>query len=138
MEVLIMVLKYHLKKIKLMYCKIYVNYNKTEDSLFKELSDSFGLIKENNYLYYNDIEIYIDYNEEYNFEKSLNFPDGFLHFKYTIDINSVTENITIINVITQLLNFFWSNQYAAIASCDFEDKLPFLGGYNNKNTPWTN
>lgn len=39
-------------------------------------------------------------------------------------------------LVTEVLNYFWSHQEAAIAECSFEEALPFSGGREKSDQPW--
>jgi hypothetical protein len=66
------------------------------------------------------------------------FPDGFLYFKYKLDINFYDEvGISYcIQLIKTILEFFWRNDIPAVATADYEDQLPFRGGYKSIKIPW--
>lgn len=35
-----------------------------------------------------------------------------------------------------ILEILWNSGIPAITSCDFEEKLPKIGGYKNLDIPW--
>ncbi len=107
-------------------CIIYINTVLSKEKILKDLEDNFS----------NDlktIEIFIDENEDFENGDFKSFPDGFLYFKYYIEIES--DN-SIEQFISTLLNYLWQKDISAVASCDFEKTLLENGGYNSKSIPW--
>lgn len=83
-------------------------------------------------------EISIHKNDEFDPSKQIHFPDGFLFFKFLIDIEF--EPTVVLKdrafEISKLLHWFWSSKMPAVASCDFEDLLTNNGGYKSTTIPW--
>ncbi len=77
-------------------------------------------------------------NLDFDFGKATDFPDGFLNFKFRIEITFLkdVEILDCIQFVSSVLLFFWNKNIPAVASCDYEFHLPELGGYNSKNIPW--
>lgn len=121
------------------YCKLYIQTTNNIDWLMNFIEINMNLKKESPYSLYNDIiNIDIEENEEYSQIECKEFPDGFLFFKFYLDINiqQNTDFKDYICLITKLLSILWNNNVSSVASCDFEDQLLNNGGYNNKNVPW--
>lgn len=77
-------------------------------------------------------------NDDYDKERALEFPDGFLFFPYLIEID-VADSASIDQYtqdLSTLLKRLWQNNMAAIAASDLEEVLPEKGGYKNKNLPF--
>jgi hypothetical protein len=91
------------------------------------------LIKSLDFENKNSFEIDIVKNSDFNESESKKFPDGFLSFPFLIEyyFDGEVETADISNA-TVILERFWKNNISAIASCDFEDKLPENGGYKSK------
>ena len=68
-------------------------------------------------------------NDDYEAARAREFPDGFLHFRFRIEVDSraVTE---------RLLPLLWERGLPAVAACDYEDELPEKGGYKSRAIPW--
>jgi hypothetical protein len=66
------------------------------------------------------------------------FPDGFLYFRYRVEVYAETNNADseIKQVVERILNHLWSMGYPAVAVCDFEEELPHKGGYKSRLVPW--
>ena len=123
-----------------MFCRIYIKgKNVNEIDLLISISNVLkGKLVKNQYIEKTGYSIEIRTNDEFDFYKAQNFPDGFLFFPYSIEID-IIEDIKmedVVNEISKILNFFWQNSFTAIASCDFENLLPEKGGYKSKKIPW--
>lgn len=123
-----------------MFCRIYLSGKRTSS---KELLISIGkllqaeLIDER-YLEKNGCSIEIRLNDEFDEIKQKEYPDGFLYFPYSAELD-FQDNIPISYASEEvgiILQYLWENGYTAIASCEFEDQLPEKGGYNSKTLPW--
>lgn len=80
-------------------------------------------------------------NTEYDNIRACMFPNGFMFFRYRIEIYvprliEETHYEDRLNVIKRMLAIFWKHNYAAVAVCDFEKVLPHRGGYNQLELPW--
>lgn len=83
-------------------------------------------------------ELEIHKNDEFDYKKSQEFPDGFLYFinflEYFKDEDKyLEEDIYNSRLILETL---WENNIPSVAACDFEEELPEQGGYKSKNIPW--
>lgn len=77
-------------------------------------------------------EIIIFNNSDFDKDKINQGNDGFLYYKYYLEIEP-TENggeANYVLEISNLLTKLWDADFKAIASCDFENLLPRKGGYN--------
>ena len=84
-------------------------------------------------------EIDLMRNKEADFEAAMTFPDGFLYFNYYADIffkEDLEDGQVVIDMLKDLLEWLWGNDYAAVASCDYENLLPENGGYKSEKIPW--
>jgi hypothetical protein len=77
-------------------------------------------------------------NGEFNEEKAMNFPDGFLYFPFFIEYYKENSEIMDEDVTNSkmILEHLWQNKIPVVTCCDFENSLPEKGGYQSKNTPW--
>jgi hypothetical protein len=66
------------------------------------------------------------------------FPDGFLHFQYVLEFYRHPElkHEEEVEYVARLLDRLWSHMLPAVASCDYENELPFQGGYKESSLPW--
>ena len=123
-----------------MFCRIYVaKDNLGKHNLLNSLSDFLHMeLIDNSYIEKPYCSIEVRKNDDFDEVKLKKFPDGFLYFPFCIEID-IDENINvnvIANDVSSILTFLWTNNYAAVASCDFENLLPENGGYKSRNIPW--
>ena len=83
-----------------------------------------------------ELSVYV--NDEFDTNGQVNFPDGFLYFKFIIDVgfNPNSEISKCADEISKILRWLWGIGMPSVASCDYEDLLPENGGYNSKVIPW--
>lgn len=76
-------------------------------------------------------------NEDYDSKRRLLFPDGFIYFRYVIDLYMPDEPLNArADLVTRLLEYLWDSGFAAVAACSFEALLPEHGGYKSDRVPW--
>ncbi|XKM13718.1 hypothetical protein RCS94_00665 [Orbaceae bacterium ac157xtp] len=115
------------------YCKMFVNAPITKGELAHKISSFLGISFDKFLSAENDIfTIDIQCNKEFNETNGQKFPDGFLFYPYFVETDIVDEKkeLQYKTLIKCLMDFFWAEQYQVVASCDFEEELPFKGGYN--------
>ena len=119
-------------------CSIYAASNLSENELVFRLADGLvGICSNLSIIEMPGYEISINRNDEFNEEKQKVFPDGFLFFRFIIDLDFVeNNNINPVSEVNRVLTWFWENNYPAIASCDYEVELLNKGGYNSVDVPW--
>jgi len=120
-------------------CIIYFTTELEIDNLTKIISDlikgritTFNSIKGDNFFFD------LNYNSDFNSLLQSEFPDGFLYFKYRLEItfqNDVQINYCI-EVVQKILQFFWTTHIPAVAACEYEETLTLKGGYKSKIIPW--
>ena len=83
-------------------------------------------------------EIEVRTNPDSNEQLARAFPEGFLHFRYVLEIfaylTASSEERRLL--VSKILQGFWSSGTPAVAACDYEAELPFGGGYNSRSVPW--
>lgn len=74
-------------------------------------------------------QIDILYNDEYNSLEERQFPDGFLFFRYLIEVHSKEATAAYcVDIVSRILTWLWLEQkMPAVAACDYEEQLPFSG-----------
>lgn len=72
------------------------------------------------------LDISVDDNDVFDAEKSSTGADRWLYFRYTLEIDPMTgvTDGDYLTAVSALLQSLWSSGLNAVASCDFEDKLP--------------
>jgi hypothetical protein len=71
----------------------------------------------------------VDGNHARDDERARDFPDGFLYFRYVIDVGPDEP-------VARLLRLLWDNGIPAVAASDGDDDLPENGGYKSRAVPW--
>lgn len=56
------------------------------------------------------------------------FPDDFFGFPLVIELHSSWSIDALVDAVALMLRTIWSHGARAVASCDFEDRLPHAGG----------
>lgn len=69
---------------------------------------------------FKDFDVMLSKNDEYDPNLLRTYPDGFLYYEMTADIDINDEHIPIMNDISKVL---WDNGIPAVISCDDEDEL---------------
>lgn len=122
-----------------MFCRIYFNGNNVQKQfLLFQLCDLLEeKLKDNFYIENDFFSIDVSKNDEFHEQKSNEFPDGFLYFPLSIEIDiHFDDEVKASAMVDKILKFLWSNDYSAVASCDFEELLIEKGGYKSRNIPW--
>ncbi|MEZ0609900.1 hypothetical protein ACAW74_15385 [Fibrella sp. WM1] len=72
-------------------------------------------------------------NDDFNSEKAIQFPNGFLFFPYMIEVDPSpsADPVIYLNEIATLLNLLWKEGISAVTAANFENQLPEQGGYKN-------
>ncbi|MCA9920044.1 MAG: hypothetical protein KC445_18935 [Anaerolineales bacterium] len=83
-------------------------------------------------------EIDFEESDEFDKEPSKSFPDGFLYFRFSLGVFSLSENFNEdhIAALSALLEKLWANGIPAVAACDYEHLLSKRGGYKDSSLPW--
>lgn len=123
-----------------MFCRIYITRESINSKdLLVAVSNLLGAeLVSNKYVEKDGYSVEVRSNDEYDKKKEKIFPDGFLYFPFSIEID-ILDEITkedAAGEVGRILEFLWENNYTAIASCNFENLLPEEGGYKSKNIPW--
>lgn len=117
------------------FCKVFVSFVRSKSDLIEFIKNAVAGKGEANTIYVKDIELYIERNDDYDAERSKEFPDGFLNFPYYLEIEGGSEEVQQI-LVTQLIERLWLEGIPAIAACDYERQLPQRGGYKSTSVPW--
>lgn len=117
-----------------LYCKVFVDTDKEISFLVSFISDIEDIEVDGNTLHGKNLILYTQRNDDFNETKRKEFPDGFLHYRYYLDIEPKegTDQKEYIESISSLLTRLWDKGYKGVASCDFEIELPKAGGYKSQ------
>lgn len=115
-------------------CVIYVyeNKNASLEEVMRSIWNSYTqtiLALDNELITYKNYDFKAKYPD---------FPDGFLYFSHRIEVfpNKLVSLENQIKLVSIILQSLWDKGIPAVASCDYENKLPFSGGYNQPQLPW--
>ena len=120
------------------FCRLFVHTSRSQKELLEQIAFAIKGDIEHSSVFTLFLELDVIKNENADAELSRVFPDGFVHFNFSLEFET-NESSDIANYqqeIGTLLLFFWNNNCPAVAACDFETDLPFSGGYKNESLPW--
>ncbi len=121
-----------------LYCHMYVESDGSRQELSEVIAQAINGTLENFTVVLPLIEVDIRKNKDFDEALRKEFPDGFLYFRYSLDIDAspgqTLENQ--IKMVADILEHLWSRGYPAVAACDYEDELPHKGGYKSHDVPW--
>lgn len=114
-----------------LYCQIYVDAEISGDELLEKVAQLVGGNVDIDTVCTDNYEIDIKKNEDFNPERRHEEPDGFVYFRYYMDVDALPgqRRSAQIALVTKLLESLWSWGFQAVAACDYEEELPKAGGY---------
>lgn len=122
------------------HCKIFIAADSPYDLLIVSFEQKYHLKSDISVTLEGAFfEIQVRKNEDADSEQATTFPDGFLYFNYYVDVffkEDLRDGQVIIDLLSDLLEWLWKSDYAAVASCDYENLLPENGGYKSEKIPW--
>jgi len=110
-------------------CKIYVDADVSDTELMGMIGQLLTGAPESH------CEAEFFSNEDFDEKRRKLFPDGFIYFRYYVDLYMDTAEDTI-PVTARVLRQLWKWDYPAVAACAYEDQLPEHGGYKSRVVPW--
>lgn len=89
-------------------------------------------------------ELSLSSNRSLEPERKVQFPDGFLHFRFMLELYSDedgepedAEVAEALELVSSLLVALWQSGIPAVAACDYEERLPWSGGSKGEGRiPW--
>ncbi|WP_157202571.1 1,4-dihydroxy-6-naphthoate synthase [Calidithermus chliarophilus] len=108
------------------YAKIYVDGDLSYEQLASDLENLFGVEARTRAIDLDKGTIYIEENEDFDARLRSNPEDGFLFYRYILDVEPLVElgQQNALDLVTTLLNHLWSKRIRAVAACGYEDLLP--------------
>lgn len=115
-----------------LYCKLFVDVEVDRGALAEQIMSAVGGQVDLDTVVTPGCEIAVNRNEAFEPEQRYD-PDGFLYFRYFLDVVALMgqPRDAQIELVSRLLEHFWSQGWRAVAACDFEEELPMSGGYNH-------
>jgi len=118
-------------------CKVYIDTSTERAELARQISALTGGAVERFTVTAACAEMDVQLNEEFDEKRRAEFPDGFLYFRYVVEMyTSPGEEAQCRHLVAKIVGYFWSNTIPCVAACDYEDELPNRGGYNSTAVPW--
>ncbi len=109
------------------YCGLYVDADISAEEFAFLLGSVFNTKPDKwNNLRLPEGELSVTENDEYNENEKYNTKRGFLFFRYLLEVepNPILNEGNAVCLVAKILEFLWSKGYAAVATCDYENKLP--------------
>uniref|UniRef100_UPI003D21D470 1,4-dihydroxy-6-naphthoate synthase n=1 Tax=Brevibacillus sp. FIR094 TaxID=3134809 RepID=UPI003D21D470 len=109
-----------------MYCKLFIDTELDREEVSKLIAKSINGIVHKHQCFSEALDIYVNKNDDFDLEKGTEKRDGFLYYKYFLDIEPQkgSDEEVYINTIGKLLENLWRNGIKAVAASDFEHLLP--------------
>ena len=119
-------------------CKIYVNTDMSHSELVQSIAQFLSGTVKLSTIYLPRVEIDVAKNDDYDEVICKKFPDGFLYFRYFVELYAFPEQQmqNQIELVSKILTYFWSENIPAVAASDYENDLPNNGGYKSSLIPW--
>ncbi|WP_379151051.1 1,4-dihydroxy-6-naphthoate synthase [Paenibacillus sp. sgz5001063] len=117
------------------FCKIFLDTDFDRTAVLASVRENIGGVLEQSSITNDICNLDLLRNDDFHEHKRNESPDGFLFSRYLIEIepNEDVGTETYIATLSRLLEGLWRMGYKAVASCDFEELLPNMGGYNPDN-----
>src|SRR5712692_3873810 len=107
-------------------CRIYVGAELTPEEFAALLAASLGEATPNgavgSTIHTRQAEIDVRKNKEADRLRAGEFPDGFLYFRYALEVypSPTVRREEQVSLVGQLLKMLWSRGLPAVAACDYE------------------
>jgi len=112
------------------FAKVYVDTSLEHDRLLQVTADAvFGTVDDWTILA-DGVEIDVRPNDDFRSAYCTIDPDDFLYFPFALDVESVTEAITIdsfIALLSEVMNRLHVRGMRVVVACDWEGRLPGSG-----------
>lgn len=109
-----------------LYCHLYVDADLEESELANKIAEVLQTKADGLFVDSANGDLAVRANQEFDENARQNQADGFLFYRYHIDVepNSSLGEKNAVELVSRLLENFWANGYLATAACGYEDKLP--------------
>jgi hypothetical protein len=118
------------------FCRINVQAEMPHEEFVSFLARQVGGCSRMNAVRSRTLDILVDENDVFDAAKSHTGADRWLYFRYTLEVDPVKGVAAedYIASVGALLKSLWTACMDAVASCDFEDRLPG----NERRLKWAN
>ena len=105
-----------------MYCRLYMHTGSSREGIVKILAKHFGKPKNISVsdCSFGRFDICIRKNDSFHADKLRMYPDGFLYYEYTAEVDIYEDIIPTANEISVIL---WEAGIPTVISCDEEEEL---------------
>ena len=121
-------------------CKIFVesplHLDELARKLFERIQSSGEIGSSGEVLRFSFAEVEVRNNEDACPDRATEFPDGFLFFRYSLELYVDPSSCVKISLVSDILKVCWENGWPAVAACDYEHELPEGGGHKSHQVPW--
>lgn len=109
-----------------LFCRINVQSEMPHQEFVFFIACIVGGVSRRNSVTSDKLDISVDDNDVFDADKARRGKDRWLYFRYTLEIDPI-EGVSpgdYVAAIGTLLESLWSSRMDAVASCDFEARLP--------------
>jgi hypothetical protein len=120
------------------YCKVFVEGPSEREELASAVQQIMDGRVERSTVHARDVEVSVIESDDFDADLRLEFPDGFVYFRHQLEVD-FGEGVVLEQAVpatARLLEGLWSRGWAAVAMCDYEERLPSSGGYASTAVPW--
>ena len=118
-------------------CDLYIDANEELETFLQNIAYLFNTNLVDDGICVEEGTLIVYKNHNFHKINKKNHEDGFLFYRYLIKANPnyLLGRENAIHFIAQILKYFWSKGFPTIAICDYENNLPYNGGYKNPVVP---
>jgi hypothetical protein len=116
------------------WCRIHVDGPASVDELREAVAGVVGGSADAYGVRAPGFELPVEEADDHSPDAKRTFPGGFIHFRFHVEV--LPEEGVPVALVGRLLEALWELGWAAVAVCDYEDRLPRAGGYKDESLPW--
>jgi hypothetical protein len=122
------------------FCRVHVDGPSGTDELRARLAEATGGTLDPRTVELPEATLLVKRWDEHQPTAKLDFPEGYLYFPFTVEPlwHDDVDLDGAVNVVARLLETLWAGGWAAVAVCEYADRLPHAGGYAATGVPWPN
>lgn len=113
-----------------LFCRMYVDANLDPEGMVEAVHGTIGGMKRDATIMTRDTTVHVRVNKDNDVDVREKEPDNFLYFAYSFEIepSDYADRAPYLKRVADLVKGLWDQGHRAVASCDFEDELPWGGG----------
>ncbi len=119
-------------------CSLYTDATVELEELIANLASLLNASVKGLYVENAEGYICVDKNDEFDEQMRRDGEDGFLYYRYLIEVepNKELGEENAVAFVSKILRYLWSEDYPATAACAYEDALPNKGKLIPENHSW--